>query len=202
MILFDREDTGSMRLPPLPAEEWDEAVERALSTMLPPERLNPRDAGNALMTFARHPALAKAFLRFNIHLLYSSTLPPRVRELAILRVAHRRDCTYEWTQHVALAKKAGISDDEIAAVRRAGGGSAGDFDEFECAVLTGVDELEEKSQLSDETWAALGKRLDDRQRMDYVFTVGCYALVAMAFNTFGVELEDAAEDWNKTDRER
>jgi 4-carboxymuconolactone decarboxylase len=61
-------------------------------------------------------------------------------------------------------------------------------------VLTGVDELDEKSQLSDETWATLGKRLDERQRMDYVFTVGCYTLVAMAFNTFGVELENAAED--------
>ena len=179
-----------MRLQPLPADQWDEAVEQSLSGMLPPERRNPRDAGNALATFANHPALTKAFLRFNVHLLYSSTLPPRVRELAILRVAHRRDCAYEWTHHVDLAKDAGISDDEIAAVRRAGDGSAGDFEAFERAVLTGVDELDEKSQLSDETWAALGKRLDDRQRMDYIFTVGCYTLLAMAFSTFGVELEN------------
>jgi AhpD family alkylhydroperoxidase len=183
-----------MRLPPLPAEEWDEAVEQSLAGMLPAERRNPRDAGNALSTFARHPALTKAFLRFNVHLLYSSTLPPRIRELAILRVAHRRECTYEWTQHVALAKKAGISDAEIAAVCRAGEGTAGDFEEFERAVLTGVDELEEMSGLSDETWATLGERLDDRQRMDYVFTVGCYATVAMAFNTFGVEVENAEQD--------
>ncbi|BBX94984.1 carboxymuconolactone decarboxylase family protein [Mycobacterium lacus] len=173
-----------MRLQPLPADQWDEAVRRSLADMLPPERRNPRDAGNALATFARHPALAKAFLGFNIHLLFGSTLPPRVRELAILRIAHRRDCTYEWTHHVALATKAGIADDEIAAVRR---GEAAD--EFERAVLAGVDELDEKSRLSAESWAALGERLDDRQRMDYVFTVGCYALLAMAFNTFGVEVE-------------
>jgi AhpD family alkylhydroperoxidase len=176
-----------MRLPPLPADQWDEAVQRSLAGMLPPERLNPRDAGNALSTFANHPALAKAFLRFNIHLLYSSTLPPRIRELAILRVAHRRDCAYEWTHHVTLAKDAGLSDDEIAAVRQ--GQAASNFDAFEHAVLIGVDELDEKSRLSDETWATLGERLDDRQRMDYVFTVGCYTLLAMAFNTFGVELE-------------
>ncbi len=178
-----------MRLQPLPADRWDEAVQRSLSGMLPPERCNPRDAGNALATFANHPALAKAFLRFNIHLLYSSTLPPRIRELAILRVAHRRDCVYEWTHHVALAKEAGLRDDEIAAVRR--GDAAG---EFERAVLTGVDELDEKSQLSDETWAALGERLNERQRMDFVFTVGCYTLLAMAFNTFGVQLENAEQD--------
>jgi AhpD family alkylhydroperoxidase len=173
-----------MRLPPLPADQWDEAVQQSLAGMLPAERRNPRNAGNALSTFANHPALAKAFLRFNVHLLYSSTLPPRIRELAILRVAHRRDCAYEWAHHVTLAKNEGISDDEIAAVRR---GEAAD--EFERAVLTGVDELDDKSQLSDQTWAALGERLDDRQRMDYVFTVGCYTLLAMAFNTFGVQLE-------------
>lgn len=174
-----------MRLPPLPADQWDEAVQRSLAGMLPAERRNPRDAGNALSTFVNHPALAKAFLGFNIHLLYGSTLPPRIRELAILRVAHRRDCAYEWTHHVALGQQAGIGDAEIAAVRR---GEA--IDKFERAVLTGVDELDEKSELSDETWATLGERLDDRQRMDYVFTVGCYTTLAMAFNTFGVALEE------------
>jgi AhpD family alkylhydroperoxidase len=184
MILLDREEASVMRLPPLPADQWDEAVQRSLAPMLPAE--GPKDANNALATFAHHPALAKAFLRFNVHLLYSSTLPGRIRELAILRVAHRRDCLYEWTQHVALAKNEGITDDEIAAVRQ------GDLaDEFERAVLTGVDELDEKSELSDQTWAALGERLNDQQRMDFVFTVGCYTLLAMAFNTFGVQLENA-----------
>ena len=187
-----------MRLQPLPGVEWDEAVQRSLSVMLPPERCNPRDAGNALSTFARHPALAKAFLRFNVHLLYSSTLPPRVRELAILRVAHRRDCDYEWTHHVDLAKEAGLRDEEIAAVRQgreswAAGG-------FERAVLTGVDELDEKTQLSDETWAALGERLDDRQRMDFIFTVGCYTMLAMAFNTFGVQVEQHEQDQTGPER--
>ncbi|WP_322860982.1 carboxymuconolactone decarboxylase family protein [Mycobacterium europaeum] len=169
-----------MRLAPLPADQWDDSAHRALSAMRDP------DTNNALSTLAHHPALAKAFLRFNVHLLTSSTLPPRIRELAILRVAHRRGCAYEWSHHVAMAKAEGMTDDEIAAVQQ--GRPA---DEFDRVVIAGVDELEEKSQLSDQTWAALGVRLDDRQRMDFVFTVGCYALLAMAFNTFGVQLENA-----------
>ena len=124
--------------------------------------------------------------------MYSSTLPARIRELAILRVAHRRDCAYEWTHHVDLAKNEGITDDEIAAVQRMPARAPATSTTFERAVLTGVDELDEKSQLSDQTWAALGERLDDQQRMDFVFTVGCYTLLAMAFNTFGVQLENAA----------
>jgi 4-carboxymuconolactone decarboxylase len=169
-----------MRLSPLPADQWDEATQQALSAM------RGADTNNALSTFAHHPALAKAFLRFNVHLLMSSTLPTRIRELAILRVAHRRGCAYEWSHHVEMAKDEGITDDQIAAVRR---GEAADA--FDRVVLTAVDELEDKSQLSDQTWAALGERLNDQQRMDFIFTVGCYALLAMAFNTFGVELENA-----------
>ncbi|WP_156687151.1 carboxymuconolactone decarboxylase family protein [Mycobacterium sp. Marseille-P9652] len=173
-----------MRLQPLPADQWDEAVEHSLSGMLPPERRNPKDAGNLMSTLARHPKLARAYLRFSGYLLYGSTLPPRVRELAVLRVAHRRRCDYEWTHHVKLARQAGLSDSDIAATRT---GAADD--EFDRAVITAVDELEERSDLSDETWAALSGRLDERQLMDLVFTVGGYAGLAMAINTFGVEVE-------------
>jgi 4-carboxymuconolactone decarboxylase len=173
-----------MRLSPLPADQWDDAVQRALADMLPAGRRNPRDAGNALATLVRHPDLARAFLRFNVHLLFRSTLPPRVREQAILRVAHRRGCAYEWSHHVALGKKEGLSDDDIAAIRR--GEPADDIGRI---VVGAVDELEEKSNLSDATWAALAEHFDERQRMDLVFTVGCYGALALAFNTFGVELE-------------
>lgn len=170
-----------MRLRPLPADQWDEATQQALSAM------READTNNALSTLAHHPKLAKAFLRFNVHLLTSSTLPPRIRELAILRVAHRRQCAYEWSHHFRMAKEEGITEDQIAAVQRGDG-----LDEFDQAVITGVDELDEKSELSDRTWAALGERLNDQQRMDFVFTVGCYALLAMAFNTFGIQPEHAA----------
>lgn len=173
-----------MRVPPLPADQWDDAVQRALADMLPAERRNPVDAGNALATLVRHPDLARAFLRFNIHLLFRSTLPERVRELAILRVAHRRGSPYEWSHHVELGKRAGLIDADIAAVQ-----SGDPVDEFDRVVLMAVDELDEKSNVSDATWASLSERLDERQRMDLVFTVGCYALLAIAFNTFGVELE-------------
>ncbi|GAA4294154.1 carboxymuconolactone decarboxylase family protein [Mycobacterium paraffinicum] len=177
-----------MRLPPLPADQWDEATHTALSAMRDPA------ANNALSTLAHHPALAKAFLRFNVHLLTSSTLPARVRELAILRVAHRRECAYEWSHHVSMAKAEGITDDQIAAVLADAGEDGGHLDRFDQTVLTAVDELDGRSGLSDETWSALGERLNDQQRMDFVFTVGCYALLAMAFNTFGVQLENAEQN--------
>jgi 4-carboxymuconolactone decarboxylase len=183
-LILVNERKRSVRLPPLPADQWDDAVQQALAVMLPEERRNPGDASNILSTFVRHPALTKEFLRFNVHLLFRSTLPPRLRELAILRVAHRTDSEYEWFQHVKMGLREGLTEDEIAGVQR---GEA--VDEFDRTVLTGVDELMDSYELSDATWSALGGRFDERQRMDFVFTIGCYITVAMALKTFGIELD-------------
>lgn len=174
-----------MRLSPLPADQWDDAVRHAVAGMLPEERRNPDDAGNLLATLVHHPELTRAFLRFSVYLLYGSTLPERVREQVILRVAHRRSCEYEWTHHVTIGKRAGLSDADIAAIQ-----SGDPRDEFDRAVLTAVDELDEKTNLSDATWAALSERLDERQRMDLIFTIGGYTALAMGLNTFGVEVEE------------
>jgi alkylhydroperoxidase family enzyme len=171
-----------VRLPPLPADQWDDEVDQALAVMLPKERRTPERASNILTTFVRHPALTKEFLKFNIHLLFHSTLPPRLRELAILRVAHRTASQYEWDQHVRMGRNEGLTDDVIAGVQR---GEADDA--FDRTVLAGVDELMDSYELSDATWSALGEQFDNRQRMDFVFTVGCYITVAMALKTFGVQ---------------
>src|SRR5882757_9420675 len=153
-----------MRLSPLPADQWDDAARHAVAGMLPEERRNPDDAGNVLSTLVRHPKLTRAYLRFSSYLLYGSTLPPRIREQVILRVAHRRGCAYEWAHHVEIGKEAGLSNADV--------------------------ELDEKTNISDQTWSALGERLDEQQRMDLVFTTGNYIALAMALNTFGVEVED------------
>jgi alkylhydroperoxidase family enzyme len=174
-----------VRVPPLPADQWDDAVDQSLSGMLPPERRNPEAAGNLLATLVRHPELTRAFLRFNNHLLFSSTLPPRLRELAVLRVAHVHHSEYEWRHHVRMGRETGLTDDVIDGIQR--GEAADDLDR---AIVDAVDELSDKSVVSDETWAVLSEHLDERQRMDLVFTIGCYGALAMAINTFGVQPDE------------
>lgn len=176
------ERSQAVRVPPLPADQWDDAVDHALSGMLPAERRNPAGAGNLLATLVRHPKLTRSFLRFNNHLLFSSTLPARLRELAVLRVAHLGGCEYEWNHHVVMGREVGLRDDVIDGIQR---GEA--VDELDCAILHAVDELQDKCVISDVTWASLSEHLDERQRMDLVFTIGCYGALAMAINTFGVE---------------
>lgn len=173
-----------MRVPPLPADQWDEEVDAALRVMLPRALRNPESASNALSTLVRHPALTKAFLTLNVHLLFRSSLPARLRELAILRIAHRRDCGYEWNHHREAALAEGITEQEIEAVRRGEAGTEPDR-----LILRVVDELDERSNLSDTTWDALCALLDEHQRMDLIFTVGTYSTLAVAFNTLGIRTE-------------
>lgn len=172
------------RITPLPRAEWGDGTRRALSPLLPAARANPDDAGALLSTLLRHESLTHAYLHFNAHLLLHSTLSPRVREIAILRAAVHRDCEYLWDHHVPLARRAGLTDDEIAAVRAGGGVALGDLD---LLVAAAADELDLQNTLSERTWTALSEPFDERQRMDLVFTVGAYHLLALAVNAFGID---------------
>jgi 4-carboxymuconolactone decarboxylase len=167
----------------------------ALAALRPPNPRHPlpsrRDdrpkALNALGTLARHPDLTRAYHTFNGHVLFASTLSPRQRELLVLRVAAVRKSEYEWAQHVILARDAGLNDEEIA--RIALGPEASGWSALDRAMVTAVDELISHAMISDSTWEVLAGELDDQQLMDLVFTVGAYEVLAMAFRSFGVELD-------------
>ena len=191
------------RIQPRPPSDWDAEVFDALAVMMRQEDSeaaqrdepgSPRVV-NALAILMRYPALAKAFLTFNRHLLFNSSLSDRIRELLILRIAWLRRAEYEWAQHVLLAQKAGLRKEEIEAVKEGPGCAV--WAPFDAALLAAVDELHADAFVTDATWDALAAGLDQRQLMDLVFTVGAYDLLAMAFNTFGLELDAGLEGLGK-----
>jgi 4-carboxymuconolactone decarboxylase len=148
---------------------------------------------NALGLLARHPELTTAYHTFAGHLLFATTLSPRVRELLVLRVAAVREAEYEWVQHVVLAGDAGLSGEDVD--RIAEGPQADGWTPLDRALVAAVDELLDDARIADATWEVLAAELDDRQLMDLVFTVGAYDLLAMAFRTFGVPLDADLEEW-------
>lgn len=170
-----------IRLPPLPAEEWDDRARASLASLIPAERANPDGAGNVLSTLVRHPDLTRAYLPFNAYLLRGSTLSSRIREVALLRVVHRADCRYLWSHHVPIAERAGLSSPDISGIR-----SGEAADPLDRTVIRAVDELMADNTITQPTWDELGREFNDRQRMDLVFTIGGYLLLAMAVNTLGV----------------
>jgi 4-carboxymuconolactone decarboxylase len=188
-------DPNPPRIPPLPPDQWGDDVRAGLASLRPAgatQELRRSPDGpkglNVLGTLAQHPTLMQAYHTFNGHLLYTTTLTARQRELLILRVAARRGAEYEWRQHVHIARDAELlSDAEIERV--AEGPHAADWSPFEAAMLRAVDELLADALVTDATWSVLADELDHHQLMDLVFTVGAYDLLAMAFRSFGIQLD-------------
>jgi len=167
---------------PLLVKNWPPEMRDALAAMTPPGHRHSltgdsrRQGANILGALAHHPALAKAFFTLNGHLLRATTLTPRQRELVIMRVAVLRQSSYEWAQHVFLARDAGLTDLEIAWI--AWGPEAPVWDELDASLLRAVGELDRDGFIADETWAVLVEHLDARQILDVIFTAGAYATIA------------------------
>ena len=166
------------RLAPLPYEQLDDETRAFVGA----------DSLNIFRTLARHPKLLKRWLVFGSHVLAKSTLPARDRELLILRVGWLCRSPYEWGQHVAIARREGITDDEIGRV--ADGPDAPGWSSIEAALLRAAGELHDQQSISDATYGVLATHYNDQQLLDIVFTVGQYHLVSMALNTFRVERDD------------
>jgi AhpD family alkylhydroperoxidase len=169
------------RIPPVPRGTVPDDVRVALKGWL---RRDAQEVVRPLDTLARHPDLAKAFLAFNRHLLFESTLSPRTRELLILRTAAICGNAFEREAHERMARREGIDDATIA--RTAAGPDAAGWTPEDAALVRAADELLSEWTVSDATWQELAAALDEHQLMDAVFTVGAYALLAMGFNSFGV----------------
>ncbi|MCI0387484.1 MAG: carboxymuconolactone decarboxylase family protein [Acidobacteria bacterium] len=171
------------RLEPLAEEKWDDETRELLERLQMDGRVF-----NIFRTLAAHPKLLKRWLVFGNHILYKSTLPPRERELLILRTGWLCRAEYEWGQHVVIGKKVGLSPDEINRIKE--GPDAPGWSEQDATLLRAVDELHSQAFISDPVWNALAASYNSQQLLDLIFTVGQYNLVSMALNTLGVQLDE------------
>ena len=189
MPRFDRP-----RIAPLTDAEMDDETRALLGAAGP----TPGRVLNIFRTLAVHPKLLRRWLVFGSHVLAKSTLPPREREIAILRVGWLCRSEYEWGQHVAIGRASGITAEEIR--RIALGPDADGWSERDRTLLRATDELVRDHCIGDATWTALAGDWSTEQIVDLVFAVGQYTLVSMALNSFGVQLDEGVEGFAATTR--
>lgn len=142
---------------------------------------------NIFRTMVKTPRALKRFNVWGSYLLgHGTSLDGRQREIAILRTGWLCHSGYEWVQHCRIGLEAGLSQEEIDAIKV--GPSHPDWSAEEAAILQATDDLVEDFFIQDSSWAALSM-LSEQQRMDLVYTVGQYCLVSMVLNSFGVQLD-------------
>lgn len=117
----------------------------------------------------------------------SGVLPPRDRQLAILRTAWLLQAPYEWSQHVQVSKGVGISSEEIERVTN--GSSAVGWTAHEAALLRAAEELRENVMVSDATWETLAQSLNDHQMFELLVLIGQFTATAYYQNSLRLRLE-------------
>lgn len=124
-------------------------------------------------------------------ILSQQKLSPKLRELAILRVATLSNARYEWTQHVPIAEATGATRAQIEALER-GEAPAACFDETERALLAFTTEVVRDVRASEATFAAACVRLSPQEIVELLLTIGYYMLIARLLETTAVDLDPPA----------
>jgi len=180
------------RIYPQKESEWDEDARKLIDGF---KKISKAPVSNLMATLANHSKLYKRWRVFGNHVLFKSTLPPRDREILILRIGWLCQAEYEWGQHIIIGKQAGLSEEEIIQIIE--GPNAKGWDPFDAILLSAVDELYLDSFISDVIWQKLTKKYNKHQLIDLVFTVGQYNLVSMVLNTLGIQLEEGIDGFPK-----
>jgi hypothetical protein len=145
----------------------------------------------ASMNFAsvivNSPELYKVLVPLIAKLIPGSALPPRDREILVLRTLALCDETYEAHHHVLIAHNAGMTDDEIEAASK-GSSNLSPSDQL---LIKAAEELHADQHVSDATWRELAQRYSPVELMEVVALVGGYTLMAMVTKSYGIPLEDA-----------
>lgn len=126
------------------------------------------------------------YLRFE-----SSTIKPRELELAIITVAREKDCSYVWGAHMAGARKAGLPEEVIQAVRDRRDPAPLEADQ--AAIVTYVQQLLRTNRVQQQVFDRLLERFGVRWLVELTALIGQYGLLAGVLNAFEVLAPPEAE---------
>lgn len=148
--------------------------------------LGERARSHFFRTLVRHQRIYKRWGPYS-HSLFRGALPPRDRELLVLRAAFYSNSGYLSSQHERIASTEGFTDEELRRIRQPI--AEGCWSASEAVLLRAVDELVLTHTLSDDLWNVLAERYDVPQLIEIPMVVGVYVGLGFTLNTLGVEPE-------------
>lgn len=143
-----------------------------------------------VMLAAPGPGLALSEL--GAALRFRTSLGGRVREIAILTLSVLHRSSFEWYAHDAVARRIGMTEEEIVAL--AALEPAGTFDDVERTVQHSVRLLVEEGDLDDAEYTELEQALGGEGAVELIMLVGYYAMLALAMRVLRSPLPDGIED--------
>ena len=128
----------------------------------------------------RSPVLMERIGRVGEFLRFESVLDARVRELVTCAVARHVSNQFEWAMHAPLARKAGVSEATIEALRQGARPRALPADEE--TALDFTRELLQTHGVSDPTYAAALQAFGEQGLVELATLIGYFAMVSWVMN--------------------
>ncbi len=167
------------RLPLLNVEDLPEADRDVLERPI-----------NLYRLLAHLPELARRYRQLGRWLRFESTLDQSLKELVILQVGVLTASPYETSHHVHLAREAGLSDEDIAAIGAETRGEPSGLGEREKTLLRAARELTADIRISDATWTALGQWFSDTERLEFAVMISFYNMTIRIAGAVNLDIED------------
>ena len=142
---------------------------------------------NLYKVVAHCPEVGLNFLRLGNAILFKGIIPPNLRELAILRVGNIYQARYEFTQHIPIALRTGLKQEQIDDLPN--WECSGRFNQQERDVLRYTDEVTKNIRVRDDTFAAVRSFLSEEGIVELTTTIGYYGMVCRLLETLQIELE-------------
>jgi 4-carboxymuconolactone decarboxylase len=131
-----------------------------------------------------HPRTGPALQQLAAVLRFGGVLPDAAREAVILVVAAHWQDGHEWWAHDPVARRAGLTDEQLAALHD-GGPVTFDDPVTQCA-CDAARAIVARGDLTDEEHTAARAVLDDEALVEVTVLIGYYALLSMQLRVFRV----------------
>ena len=142
---------------------------------------------NLYRALAHSPNVLRNFLRLGNSLITRTELSPKLRELAILRIAKLTGSEYEWVQHYPIALEVGVSPEQTEAISC--WNKSQNFSDMERAVLRYTDEVAQNAEVMDETFSVLQQHLNNRNIVELTVSIGYWGMVARLLEALQVDID-------------
>jgi 4-carboxymuconolactone decarboxylase len=183
-----RPPLGTPRVTPITARNQVQESDAAVFDAVSAGRGNVRGPFSLLLY---SPPLCERILELSDYLRQDCFLPASARELAVIATAKEQDCPYVWAAHAPAARKAGVPDSLVSAVR------TGDPPAGGSPAETGIVELVSQLMTAHSVEQGLFDRLLAEHSLpglvELTAVVGHYFFVTTLLNAFEVAPGPGAE---------
>ena len=136
------------------------------------------------------PPLAEHVMHLGAYVRFEGKLDKRVRALAAMTVARELDTVYVWGAQTGQARKLGVPEATIKAIRER---HSRGLPAEDAQVVDFTRDLVSKHRVDAASVKALQQRFGDEQFIELTGTIGYYSLLAMTANACELEASPGAE---------